>query len=761
MKGSPDRGEEDFTALFEMSLDMLCIADIHQAAFLRVNPAFTEILGFFQEELVGKSILEWIHPEDVEPTRTVIETRLQRGVKVFNFQNRFRCKDGEYKWLNWVLRPVPERGIAFAVAHDITEEKNSAARQVELVDTLRETSELLNTLLDAIPDVIGLQDAQHKILRYNKAGYQFLGLSPSDLHGQRCYELIGHGEPCKICATSEVYRTKSNAGVEKYVEELDRWLDVRAYPILDSSGEIVQVVEHLRDITHEKMAEAELKRAHETLLMILDSMDAHVYVKDFDTRQILFTNKKVRDDFDWDFVGFPCNQAFRDRKDPCEDCVCKDLLDEKGHPQGGKVWEDKSALNGAWYRNYDRAIVWVDDRIVQLRIATDITDQKRHEEYRTIMEQQMRQASKFEAIGTLAGGIAHDFNNLLMGIQGRTSLVMMEMDRSDPMWEDLAAIEQYIRSAANLTKQLLGFARGGKYEARPMDVNELVQSTSTLFGRTRKDIQIQKRFQSPVLVVEADRNQIEQVLLNMYVNAWQAMPQGGQLVLDTDRVRLEEEACKVLGTKEGWFARISVTDTGDGMDEATRERVFDPFFSTRKTEHGTGLGLASAYGIVRNHGGMITVYSELGKGSRFEVYLPLSERFPIPEKAHQDKIWKGSGTILLVDDEKSVLDVAQKMLRKLGYNVLVALGGEDAVEQVRQKKEEIDLMLLDLVMPGMSGSNTFDAIRAIRKDLPVLLASGYATGREVEDILDRGAVGFIQKPFTVAELSDKIRSVLS
>jgi two-component system cell cycle sensor histidine kinase/response regulator CckA len=365
-----------------------------------------------------------------------------------------------------------------------------------------------------------------------------------------------------------------------------------------------------------------------------------------------------------------------------------------------------------------------------------------------------------ESIGTLAGGIAHDFNNLLMGIQGRTSLMAMDLDISHPHAEHIQAIGEYIKSATDLTRQLLGFARGGKYEVRPIDINELVLKSAAMFGRTRKQIRIHSNIQHQTLVVEADRRQIDQVLLNMYVNAWQAMPDGGELSLETGIATLDETDCTPHQVEPGRFCRISITDTGIGMDEATLQRIFDPFFTTKEKSLGSGLGLASAYGIIKNHGGMITVSSRVGQGTSFNIYLPLTEKKAYQDTRVEEKPVSGSETILLVDDESMILDVGQAMLEKLGYCAMIATGGRQAIEQITKMGDKIDLVILDMIMPGMDGGKTFDRIREIQPALPVILSSGYAINGQATAIMARGCNGFIQKPFNISEFSKKIRTIL-
>jgi two-component system cell cycle sensor histidine kinase/response regulator CckA len=390
----------------------------------------------------------------------------------------------------------------------------------------------------------------------------------------------------------------------------------------------------------------------------------------------------------------------------------------------------------------------------------DISEQKRVQNEAALLEQQLQQAQKMQAVGTLAGGVAHDFNNLLMGIQGRTSLMRMDMDSSDPNFDHLKGIEEYIQSASDLTRQLLGFARGGKYEVKSIDLNALVQSSVSMFGRTRKEIRIHTRLEETIPAVEADRRQIEQVLLNLYVNAWQAMPQGGDLFIETQNVALDDGDGRTYQINPGRYVKVSVTDSGMGMDEKVQKRIFEPFFTTKEKARGTGLGLASAYGIVRNHGGIITVYSQIGKGTRFDFYLPVSEKPVQAEPILEKKLHQGTETILLVDDEKLITDVGQAMLEKLGYTVMVAGSGQQAIARVVQSPDRIDLVILDLIMPGMDGENTFEKIREIRPEMPVLLSSGYSIDGQAETVMKKGASAFIQKPYDLYALSEKIRTIL-
>ena len=388
--------------------------------------------------------------------------------------------------------------------------------------------------------------------------------------------------------------------------------------------------------------------------------------------------------------------------------------------------------------------------VINLR---DISEQKE-------LERQLQQAQKMEAVGTLAGGIAHDFNNLLMGIQGCASLLYFDIDSSHPGFEYLNRIEDYIKNAANLTKQLLGFARSGKYEVKPTDMNEIVDKSSDMFGRTKKEITIRKKNQAHIWTVDVDQSQIEQVILNLYVNAWQAMSGTGELYIQTENVVLNDNDVKPYGVKSGRYVKISVIDTGIGINKNIQHRIFDPFFTTKEMSRGTGLGLASAYGIIKGHGGIINVQSREGEGTTFNIFLPASSKKIVKEKILQKEILKGTETILFVDDEDMILDVGRDILKKLGYEVLTAKSGKEAIDIYRINQKKIDMIILDMVMPEMGGGDTYDRLRDVNPDIKVLLSSGYSIDGHAAKILSRGCDGFIQKPFDIKNLSLEIRKIL-
>ena len=397
-------------------------------------------------------------------------------------------------------------------------------------------------------------------------------------------------------------------------------------------------------------------------------------------------------------------------------------------------------------------------------VIREITDRKQAQEEHTRLLEQLYHAQKMEAIGRLAGGVAHDFNNLMTGILGYSSLLKIQSEPGTQLFKAADVIEQAANRAASLTRQLLGFARKGKLKNMVVDVHRIIGEVVSLLSRTiDKRIEMIQRLRAENPILMGDPGQIQQVLMNLAMNASDAMPEGGTLLFETS-------TCTIRGTDRpthvqlaaGKYLLISVSDTGKGIPDDIRDRIFEPFFTTKPPGEGTGMGLAMVYGIVKNHGGMVQVLSEVGKGSLFNVYFPVSEGL-VPEQAESPVGTRveGRGCILLVEDEPIVAQVAAAMLQDLGYRVTAAKNGREALDIYRNRTAEFDLVILDMVMPIMNGRDCFRELAKIDPHVRVLLTTGHAVDGAAEDLLAQGVLGLLQKPFTIATLGAEVSKALS
>ncbi len=393
-------------------------------------------------------------------------------------------------------------------------------------------------------------------------------------------------------------------------------------------------------------------------------------------------------------------------------------------------------------------------------LITDISESIEAETQNQRQQMESSQFQRMEAIATLAGGIAHDFNNLLGGIMACVSVMDLQLGEQFRFHEDLFEIKALVERGAELTRQLLGFAHRGKYVPAPIDINAIVSDLSASFCRTRKDISTILACSGTSAFVSADKTQVQQLLVNLLLNARQAMPNGGTITVGTDSVFLSKADVTAYGVPPGRYVKLSVTDTGVGMSEDTCKRIFEPFFTTRQFGQGAGLGLASVFGIVKNHGGFITVRSQLGQGSTFVVFLPAIDPHATKRRPVSISPKNSQGAILVVDDEPYILRSSQRLLKAMGHQVITAKGGREAIDIFKQRQSQISLVILDMIMPGLNGRDTFEALREIGPAVKVLLCSGYSAEGEASEIMRRGCNGFIQKPFDSDDLAAKLREIL-
>jgi two-component system, cell cycle sensor histidine kinase and response regulator CckA len=540
-------------------------------------------------------------------------------------------------------------------------------------------------------------------------------------------------------------------GIKRYVEaSISLITDVETREVIGYRG-------ILRDITGRKLADEDLHRSEERFRFLIEKSPLGIALMDKDDNY-KYLNPKFMEMF-----GYHADEISTGR----------DWL-RKAYPDR----EYRELVIASWKNNlkqYETGEARVEPREVQCKdgsrkiikftsvnmesgdqiiFCEDITEQKR-------LENQLVQAQKVESLGTLAGGIAHNFNNLLMGIQGNSSLMMLDMDERHPYHVRLKNIEKLVQSGAKLTYQLLGYARAGNYEIRPISLNQVVMETSDTFAMAKKEIRMHFDLHDDECGIIADHGQIEQVLLNLFVNAADAMPTGGDLYISTGYVNSREIKGKLYIPKPGDYILLNIRDTGIGIDESIINRIFDPFFTTKGLGRGTGLGLASVYGIVKAHGGYIDVESRKGEGTTFHVLLPKSNKGGVGGQKTQTGMVKGTGTILVADDEEMVLDIAIQYLEMLGYNVISAKSGTEATNIYKERLHDIDLVILDLIMPDMGGGEVYNILKALNPDVKVLLSSGYSVEGQASEILERGCNGFIQKPFDMEAISREIKRVLN
>lgn len=406
-----------------------------------------------------------------------------------------------------------------------------------------------------------------------------------------------------------------------------------------------------------------------------------------------------------------------------------------------------------WVELHSVSIEW-EGQPATLNFIMDVTEKR-------ALEARQVGARKMEAIGTLAGGIAHDFNNILMGIMGHTALMLLDVEDTHPHYERLKAIETQVQAAADLTRQLLEYARSGRYEVVKTDINDLVRRMVFLFGRSHKTISLRENYDPRLWSILADRGQMEEVFLQLLLLARMRMPHGGTISIRTENLEVNETFPLSFPLALGRYIRVSISDTGESMDRHVRERLFEPYFTTREMGHGVGLGLAAVYGIIKGHRGGIEVSSEKGRGTTFYLYLPALVEH---ERGAEGKKFERASSgprkaILVVEDEKPVAEVTRAMINQLGYDVRIARSGSEALELFEEQHP--DLTILDMVMPGMTGKEVYDRIRIVDPQMKVLVVSGYALSEDAEDILAHEGTAFLRKPYRLGELADKIRELIS
>jgi PAS domain S-box-containing protein len=699
------------------------------------NPFAVKTTGYKIDELIGQNLHELLHykkpdgtlyPYEECPSYETLKTGIFRNI----VDEVFFRKDGTSFPVRYTSTPIIEENEikgAVVTFRDITERKR-------IEEKLQAERKRLNDVLEILPVMICLLTPDYHVPFANRRFRKHFGES----HGRHCYDYIFHRtKPCPECQSFKVFETHTNHHWELSTPD-GNYYDIYNFPFTDSDGSPL-VLEMDIDITERKQAEKEIVRlasfplTSPSPVLEVDSSGTVTFYNSaaIETLKRLGVKENLR-------LFFP-----RDIKE-----ILKALEQKKDEQLYREI-----IIGDATFEEYIQIVPQYN--CIRIR-SIDISERKK-------LESQLLQSQKMETVGQLSGGIAHDFNNILTAIIGYASILQMKMSKEDPLRHNADQILASSERAANLTRSLLTFSRKQIMNIQPVKINEIVKRVENLLLRIiGADIYIKTILTEEDLTIMADPGQIEQVLMNLATNARDAMPNGGSLTIETEIVELDEKYIKTHGYGEpGIYVRISFTDTGEGMDKETKEKIFEPFFTTKEVGKGTGLGLSMVYGIVKQHNGYINVYSELGKGTTFKIYLPL-----IKAEIKETKLTElapsieGTEMILLAEDDEDVRTFTKAVLDEFGYTVIEAVDGQDAINKFMQNKDKIHLLLLDAIMPKKSGKDAYEKIKKLRPDTKALFMSGYS--KDVlakEGILEEG-LNFVLKPVSPTNLLRKVREAL-
>jgi len=631
----------------------------------------------------------------------------------------------------------------------------------EALRVLRETEERFHQLAENVQDVFYINDHTKTKMIYVSPAYEKIWGRPCETLCEDPLSLMDAVVPEDRAAVLDVMARQSQGKpsvVQYRIVRPDgsrRWILSRSYPVFDEHGRNHRTVGVAADITDRKEAEEALRQSEHKYRQLFDTESDALFLIETETGRILEVNA----------AGQALYGYSRD------ELVSMRTTDLSVEPEATGSQPGHALLTH--HRKKDGAVFPVEitarhfelgGRDVRVAAIKDINFRVKAEEEKRKLEAELLHAQKMEAVGTLAGGIAHDFNNLLQAVQGYAELLLIKTSTDDVGVTELKEIVNAAQKGAELTRQMLTFSRKVESIKRPLDLNHELQQVQRLLDRTLpKMIEIELILADNLRLVNADRGQMQQVVMNLAVNAKDAMPEGGRLIVRTENVFLDETYCRTNpGVTPGQYIGVTVSDTGHGMDDSTLKHLFEPFFTTKEAGRGSGLGLAMVYGIVKSHDGHITCRSKVGAGATFTIYLPVLEHgAETPDsKDVEESLGRGTETVLLVDDDQLVRDFAKRILEQVGYTALTAADGEMAVATYVLQKQRIDLVILDVIMPGMGGKKSLEKILHINPRARVLLMTGYASDASFDALLATGAKGLLKKPFKAKDLLNTIRQVL-
>ncbi len=744
--------EERYRTLFENAPIGLGVADAH-GNLIAFNQSILEPGGYAREDIMALANVAQLYA-DLEERSRILEVARRQGF-VRREGVRFKRKDGSAYDALLSLTPITVEGRSgwHAMVEDITERK--LAEQ-----TLLREKQFSDVTIDSLPGIFYVMDAQGRLLRWNNNLLKFTGYTEEELMGMSPMDFFPEEDRPNIERRLREVFSAGYATAEAQLIAKDGSRVPYVFTALRATlGDQQCIVGTAINITERRRAEDELRRSEAVYRALVDHAPYGIYLSGLDCKLLAANPALV------DMLGYGAEEELLGvdvQHDLWADAeACSDLLGRfgRGEPIDG--------LEVDWRRKDGRRVtVRLSGRPVHgdgggfegyQMIAEDVTE-------RHVLEAQLRQAQKMEAIGQLTGGIAHDFNNVLTVILANADLVTAALPRElTQARTDLEDIQAAARRGTTLIRKLLGFSRRERLELQPADLTRLVQELSGMLRRVvPENIEIQLLAAEPDAVADADPGAIEQIVLNLATNARDAMPEGGILRIETSRTWLDEGYRATHPWVEaGEYICLTCTDTGTGMDEETREHVFEPFFTTKPPGEGTGLGMAMIYGMVKQHGGYVHVYSEPGEGTTVNVYLPaVAAGVEAGPQGPAAERMRGGETILLVEDEAGIRRATKRALEGQGYTVLLAADGEEALEVFHEQERDIDLIISDLVMPRLGGRQFYEALREAGKDPKILFTSGYSA----QDVWAGSGflrdVPFLHKPWTLTDLFLRVREVL-
>jgi PAS domain S-box-containing protein len=752
------RTEEDGRVkalLLETTSDAITVIDL-DANFIYFNNGLMRMTGYTRDELFARRLPGILPPKFVERIKPNISMLMQRGEAVF--ESAYLCKDGTLLPIevHAIVNSVNGRPAVISAVRDITERKRAD-------EALREREERFRRISEDSPLAVLIVDRDGKIEYVNKKFIEIIGYNREEVPTLDYWWALAYPDETtrqKIIGAWSIIVQRIFSGGK--VENIKRRVACKDGTHKDlelrftrASDKIIVVFD---DITERSRAEKALLKSEERYRSLINNLNVGVYRSTMDAGgQFIQVNPALIKIFGFDSAADLVQVSAADLyQDPDErNKFIREVLDKGSvanrevigrKKDGTPLWMSISASAQTGQNGEFR---WIDG------IVEDITERKKAEAEHRIFEEQLRQSQKMEAVGRLAGGIAHDFNNLLSAIMGYASIAHMKMRADDPLKPHLREILAASERAASLTDGLLMFSRKQVTELKPVDVNGTVGGFNNILSRLiGEDIALNVHLAPHDLIVNADRGQLEQVLMNLVTNARDAMPRGGAINISTGLHRHGDSAPAA-------FAVLTVSDTGVGMDRETQEHIFEPFYTTKAVGEGTGLGLAIVYGIIEKHGGTIGISSEPGSGTTFRISLPLLRTgMRNVSMERPERLPSGTETILLVEDDALVRAATNAMLKEYGYAVMEAVDGEDAVKVFRENQHRIHLVLSDLIMNKMNGREAFEEMKKLKADIRSIFISGYTSDIILKKgILEEG-INFVQKPLRTAELLNKIREVL-